>query len=124
MGHWIIDFGKISNRRIKTIGSALGIPIAAYRHQMDSFAFAHILKRHSNITLEDFLIIPDIIAAPDEVLYEGLSKQGLHMIKYSKNFGETFYYIEEVRTGRKVLSVKTMYKIKKPSSTSHIPLRT
>jgi phage-Barnase-EndoU-ColicinE5/D-RelE like nuclease3 len=55
-------------------------------------------------------LIPDILAAPDSVTGTGKSRIGAETITYQKEIGETLFYVEEIRTGRRELAMKTMFK--------------
>lgn len=103
-----------------------GIDVSGYNHEVDNFALQHSLENHKNdplpITKNDFALIPDIIKSPDAVEYVGKTKQMQDAIRYQKRFNGTTFYVEEVRTGRKTLNLKTMYKTKTPTSATRAPL--
>ncbi|MDR0798709.1 MAG: hypothetical protein LBN18_02985 [Dysgonamonadaceae bacterium] len=94
-----------------------------YVHTIDNFSIAHSLKQHSHLQNEklrgqiplvdsDFEMIPKIIEKYDKIEFSK-NKRNQNIIKYSKTFIDgTTYYVEEVRVGRKELSMLTMYKRK------------
>ncbi len=96
--------------------------LTGYRHTIDTFAVRHTLKIHGDarremkrgqiaVSPEDFECIPDILAAPDSVTGTGKSRIGAETITYRKTIGDmTVFYVEEVRTGRRELAMKTMFK--------------
>jgi hypothetical protein len=92
----------------------LGIDISHFEHELDNYGIKHSLDRHGKdslpVTKDDFYKIPEILSSPDQVTYVGTSGIGTHLIEYRKAFNGTTYYLEEIRTGRKTLSLKTLYK--------------
>ncbi|MDR0370499.1 MAG: hypothetical protein LBH80_01400, partial [Prevotellaceae bacterium] len=94
-----------------------------YVHTIDNFSVAHSLKQHGNKNREesrgqialsdsDFELIPHIIESYESIEFDK-NKRGQDIIKYSKTFEDGItYYVEEVRVGRKELSMTTMYKRK------------
>jgi SPP1 gp7 family putative phage head morphogenesis protein len=85
-----------------------GLDVAGYKHQIESDAVRHILREHPDMTKEDFSLIPEIVSAPDRITRTA-TKQGLDAITYEKNIGGVLRYVEEVRTGREELALKTFY---------------
>lgn len=92
----------------------IGIDPTGFCHAIDRYGLIHALKEHSHdelpLTTEDFKKIPDIVTAYDGVVRSGKSGLNLESLRFSKRFNGTVYYVEEVRTGQKVLIFKTMYK--------------
>lgn len=109
-----ITVGKANPQTVEILKKAIDTDVSKYVHQVDNYALKHILKRHSDdpfpITSEDFRLIPDILSTPDTVRYAGKTRKGKDAVVYTKQFNGVTYYIEEVRTGRKALALKTMYK--------------
>lgn len=113
---------------IETVDAAQAIKIqnvtntnlTGYQHTVDAYAIKHILRQHGNpdsetprglvaVTIDDFYLIPAIIKNADKIT-SGKTKQGLAAIIYEKKVGSIFYYVEEIRTGRKELAATTLYK--------------
>ena len=82
----------------------------------------HTLLRHGKktekkqvaVSFDDFLLIPKIIKKFDDVKLSGYTKKtNLKTIKFTKNINKINYVcIFEIRTGRKKLAFKTLYKKK------------
>lgn len=113
------SFGKIKSRLVIQIMKDLGFDYLHYIHELDNYGVKHVRERHSKdrygITDDDFSKIQEIIVNPDIVQYSGLSKINTHSIKYKKTYGGIIYcYVEEIRKGRKTLSLKTFYKQRNP----------
>lgn len=93
---------------------SIGIEPEGYCHAVDRYGLMHALKEHERdelpLTLEDFLKIPVIVTEYDVVVRSYKTELGLDAVLYTKQFEDTFYYVEEIRTGRKQLIFKTMYK--------------
>ena len=116
----IIETAEAKKLKIKT-----GLELNGYKRIIDKFGINHTLKEHGNektekargqlpITNEDFELIPQIVKT-ENVIYSGLSKTGLDCILYEAIIDDVYFYVEEVRKGRKELCIKTMYK-RKPTT--------
>lgn len=122
-----VNIGPVEQKVIDTVKNATGMDIKGYKHDVDNYGLHHALKKHGNDSMplkkEDFKLIPDIIKNYDKIIYEGKTQKGLGLdaFKYIKRYNGTTYVIEEVRTGSKTLSFKTMYKTKTPSTASLTP---
>ena len=128
------DLGPVS-QELAAAAQKNGVDIAGYRHNIENSAVTHIIKKHGNkaqeekrgqiaVTEEDLLNIPEIINNPDYTAFGAKDANGKDLIVYCKNMpdGSTFY-IEEVRTGKKTLSTKSMRKYKGEADPSSIAKR-
>jgi hypothetical protein len=99
------------------------IDLSGYKHEIDISGVRHAFNRHGDsqkearigqiaITEVDIKRIPYIIACYDKVEYGGKSGIGLDVIVYSKKINGTIVFVEEVRTGKKTLILKSMWKYK------------
>ncbi|MEN6440534.1 MAG: transglycosylase SLT domain-containing protein, partial [Syntrophobacter sp.] len=125
-----VTIGKIEDAEASNLKDNTGIDgLEGYAHTIDNFSMRHILKTHGQssteasrgqapITRDDLSRIPEIIQSPDKIENAGKSPLGLDTIKYTKTFNGEIYYLEEVRTGRKELATKTMWKTGAPRATS------
>lgn len=101
-----------------------GLDIAGYNHDLDVSGTRHAFKEHGTEKTEkprgqipiddtDFEKIPDVIYKADEINFTGKNKTGLETITYKKTMPDNIvFYVEEIRTGQKTLSINTMYKHK------------
>ena len=105
-----IDFLKIDTEQAQTIKEITGVEVKGYVHSLDNSGVLHALK-HKNISVADLLLIPFIIENYDFI---GKGKED-NTIVYKKIINQEYYYVEEIRTGRKKLDLKTLYKHKKRS---------
>ena len=91
-------------------------------HTVDAYSIKHILKQHGNqakeqlrgqvaVTINDFYLIPAIVKNAD-IITVSKTKLGLKAILYQKQIGDTYYYIEEIRSGKKELAATSLYKRK------------
>ena len=91
-----------------------GVDLTGYVHTIDSKAVRHRNNEHlkgdsDDITDDDLKQIPEIIYRPDAAKY--YKRKYLDHLNYEKTMSDgTYYYIEEVRTGKKTLTTKTIYK--------------
>ncbi len=93
-----------------------------YSHTVDTYAIRHALMQHGDpareaargnvaLTPADIAAIPDVLRSPDRIEpVMQTNKRGHDLIRYVKSIGDTVYYVEEVRTGRRELAMQTMYK--------------
>ena len=120
-----LELGKVNKTEINTIKKITGIDLSNYMRIIDTSAINHIINKHgikSNeckrgqipITHSDFLLIPFIIKNANKITYKGKNKRNLDVILYETEVGDSYFYLEEVRRGRKQLCVNTFYKRKSP----------
>lgn len=108
--------GKV-NQALKDAGIAADV--TGYSHLADAYAARHAFKQHGGsgemprgqrpVGPEDWARIPEIIANPDHVQVVGRTKHGRDVIGFWKREpGGTTMYVEEVRTGARVLAANSM----------------
>ena len=119
---------NVTEKQLKDLSDKGLVLDPSYRHSIENTAVAHNQKNHGSmeteeprgqiaITEDDYARIPQILDSYDDIEVAGENKLGLQTIRYRKVFPDgTSYYLEEVRTRRKSLAFKTMYKLKKGSS--------
>ncbi len=102
------------------------IDLTGYKHVIETTGIQHSVNRHGGrsndrepLSLEDYLLIPFIIRNRDKVSVSTTmtKRHEANVLVYEKQIGLEFYYVEEIRTGKKSLAFHTMYKreIKKPT---------
>jgi hypothetical protein len=89
---------------------------------VDNFGIIHTFKKHGNryqeqlrgqiaIEIEDFKHIENIISEYDAMTYGEVNDMGNMLIKYVKAIaGINYFYVVEIRTGRKEIALQTFYK--------------
>jgi len=114
------SLGEITDKQKQDIQQATGINIEDYsEHILDESNIRHAWKRHTNAKIEesrnqiplteaDFALIPFVLQEYDSIK-EGLSGK-LQTIEYHKRINGYIVVVEEIRTKRKKLAFKTMYK--------------
>ena len=119
----IITLGKASDRLVKE-AEKKGFNISDFIHNFDVSGVRHAFLEHGNekteskrgqtaISYDDLKKVPEIISDYDNVEFPGKNKIGRDVIKYTKKFSDgTVYYVEEIRNGRRTLTIQTMYKSK------------
>ena len=115
-----VDIGNVSHK-LADEARKNGYNIEGYKHNVDVSGVRHIYKQHGigneknknqiPLTDDDLKKIPEIIYHYDKVTFGAKDNKGTDIIKYQKQMpdGEVFY-LEEIRTGKKTLTTKTMYK--------------
>lgn len=104
---------KAKPATIQAAKQAFGQDVTGFNHTVDNYAVNHALKGQ-NITTKDISNIPSILSSPDHIFNGGKTKQGLDSLVYHKQIGGHNYYVEEVRTGKNQLAMKTLNKTKNP----------
>ena len=107
---------------VPRILAATGLELAGFAAVMDNYAVLHTVKNHSNakteiargqlpIELEDFGLVPFVLAEADAVHGDGKTKLGRDAVVVSKLVGGVGYLlVMEVRPGKKQLAMVSMRK--------------
>ena len=115
MKYYYVNYDYLSKDEIKRLSKKTGLEIQAKTRVIASDEIKHAYKRHCNdecpLRWEDFALIMVITTYYDSVKQGGLCN-GLQTIVYEKLIGDKYFVVEELRTGRKKLAFKTMYKRK------------
>jgi hypothetical protein len=125
-GIWV-DYAPVTSESAKRIFDSTGIRIdEQYVHTLDGAGVQHPLTEHGSdtekqkhqlpLTEADYKLLPEVISNPDKIERGGRTKQGLDSIVYIKRINGHSLVIEEVRTGKRKLVLKTMRKIKPKSA--------
>lgn len=116
-----LDYDRVSDDEARKIKAQTGLDVAGYTHSLDESAARHMLKEHGDpgrqaalgqlpLTEDDLTRLPGIVHNFDSVS-RGNKLRGLDTVIFSKIFPDgTHYFVEEVRTGRRKLAAKTMWK--------------
>ncbi len=99
-----------------------GLDLTGFKHLIDGSAVRHVLKNHGDAKVEqrrgqlpvteaDFERLPELVAAPDRVVFGTKNRLGRDQIAYAKRMDDgSILYMEEVRTGRKELAAVSLRK--------------
>lgn len=101
-----LDFAEVEISEANNLKKLTGLNFSGYKHSLDRSGIIHALK-HQNIEVSDILLIPCIIQSPDNLKVGNKP----NIIIYEKLIGDKYFYVEEIRKGRKKLSIKTLYKV-------------
>jgi hypothetical protein len=118
-----VSLGKVDGRLSRDL-SNLGFDLEGYTHEIDTQGIRHIFTEHGDpkkeiprgqvaIADDDIKKLPYIISSYDTVRLAGKTHRGLDVIEYRKKINGTIVYLEEIRTGKKTLTTKTMWKFKR-----------
>ncbi|MER2492325.1 LPD38 domain-containing protein [Catenovulum sediminis] len=116
-----IRYAAVKKEESDKLEQIINQSVDGYKHVVDTSAINHTFRKHGNqsteekrgqiaVTEKDFNRIPEIVANPDEITNAGKDDLGNQLIRYRKAFNGTTYYVEEVRSKRKELAMKTMWK--------------
>ena len=95
------------------------IDLKGYKHVIETSGIQHSEKRHGNksedrspLSLEDYLLVPYIIKERDKVEMSPQRdvRHRNRILIYTKQIGDTYYYVEEVRMKNKSLAFKSLRK--------------
>ncbi len=122
-----IAFGYVTADQGEVIKRATGLDVRGMFHVIDNYAIMHVFKRHSIESLEasrgqlavrdeDFELLPEVVAHPDRIEYVGKTHLGLDVIAFAKRINGSLIVVEEIRAGRNLLAVATLYKRKAPAA--------
>ena len=116
-----VAFGYVDEPQAERIRQATGLNLRGMFHVLDSHAAKHAFNQHGlevtetlrgqlPLTTEDFERLPEVVESPDFLESLGQTHQGLAVIGFAKRFNGVLVVVEEVRAGRNLLAVATMYK--------------
>ena len=115
----IID--DVVDDELLKIAAAHGIDLKGYKHVIETSGVQHSEKRHGKqsndrlpLSIKDYLLIPYIIRNRDkvEISTTKTKRHNMEVLVYEKLIGMNYYYVEEIRTGKKSLAFHTLYKRK------------
>ena len=112
-----IDIGPVSDAVATRIKEDTGLDVSGYTHSLDESGVRHIFNQHGDeeteqergqvaVTEEDFARLREVVAEPDSIR----PGNDANTVIFAKKFGNTWHYVQEVRTGRKKLAAKTLWK--------------
>jgi len=118
----VLRLGVITKEQAVAIYNKTGFELMDYERTIDTSAIRHILKKHGNqqkeilrgqiaVKDEDFELI-HLIAVPENIISFAKNKLGNDCLLYKARLDDTFFYAEEIRTGKKHLALNTLYKRK------------
>ena len=119
-----VKIGKVDDK-LSNEAKKAGFNIEGYEHDIDVSGVKHAFNEHGNaakeaqqgqiaVTDNDIKKIPDIIKSYDSVKFGEKDRSGMDLIVYSKKMTDgTTIYVEEIRTGKKTLTTKSMRKKKR-----------
>ena len=121
-GKSYFGYGYVSDEEAKRVKEAIGLDVYGAAHFINEQEIRHAMNRHGeqgeyrggqeSITKEDIESIPEYIRTADKISLEGITRQGLPLIRYQKRVNGHIVVIEEFRRGKRVLAFKTMWKYK------------
>lgn len=117
-----VEISIVDTLEAKMIELKTGFKLIGYKRIIDKSSVNHTIKQHGDtkaeklrgqiaVTLKDFELVPEI-ATSKNIIHVSKNKFGNDIILYEAIIKNTFYYVEEVRKGRKELCMTTMYKRK------------
>ncbi len=120
----VVKLGEIDALQAIAIENKTELNVSGYTRIIDVYGVKHTFKNHGDpiteakrgqiaVTKEDFLLIPQIVLT-ENIIYSGKNKIGKDCLLYEAIINDIFYYVEEIREGRKELAMNTLYKRKPP----------
>lgn len=127
------DLGPVTQKAVDQVKSATTFDLAGYTAMFDNSGVRHTLNHHSNVKIEkargqvalteqDFGQVPLILSEADAVYARGRTFHNVETIAFTKLInGEGYWLLKEVRPGRKLLALKSMWKKKGPWRDGELP---
>jgi len=123
-----VELGKISTITSQQIEKITGIDVTDWIVNIDESSVRHVMERHGDPITEkkrgqvavestDFDRIIEVLDSPDKI---ELDTKDNNCLIFSKKMDNNFIIVQELRVGRKKISLKTMYK--KPLSAPVAPV--
>lgn len=119
----MVSWARIGEVQEKVINEAAinQIDISNYKYNIDTSGVAHTFDEHGvgkekfknqiPVTDADIKIIPNIVYDYDDIIFGQIDNKGTPLIEFIKTQNNVeYHYLAEIRTGRKTLTLKTMYK--------------
>lgn len=122
------ELGNVSKEVVEKIKQTIGIDVSGWQHSIDEASIRHVFDSHGNsetesklgqiaITRDDIGRLLDVVNSPDNI-DKGNEP---NTIELSKRIGNEVFVVQEIKTGRNKLALKTMWK--KPLSARDAPLK-
>jgi hypothetical protein len=117
------EIAPVSQSVADQVAAVIGEDVSGWVHGIDESAIRHIIKRHGDqavettrnqiaIRPEDIENIALVLNEPDSVEDGGKTSDGTKTIVLKKKIGGEIFCLQEVRKGRKKLTVKTLWKVR------------
>jgi len=121
------EIGEVSPEVAEKVKLVTGIDVDGFVHGIDEAAIRHVFEEHGDVeaenkrgqiavTAHDIANLSAVVMSPDDI-QKGDEE---NTIEVSKRIGSEVLVVQEIRTGRKKLVLKTMWK--KPISAPDAPL--
>jgi hypothetical protein len=107
------------DEELMSLAAMKGIDLKGFKHVIETSGIQHSERRHGKrskdrepLSIEDYMLVPFIIRNRDKVsISTSKSKRHeMNIVVYEKLIGSNYYYVEEIRTGKKSLAFQTLYK--------------
>lgn len=106
------SLGVLTEAEIEKLKEKTGFDLKGYTRVIDKFGVIHTIKKHGDskreesqgqvaVTPRDFEIVPDIVRNADEIENAGKNNVGNDVIKYTKEYENKVFYLEEKRDCKK-----------------------
>ena len=115
-----MGYDKPSAAEAKRIFEAIGIDVSGTQRFISDQRIIHSLNRHGvgienregqePITKEDFEKIPEYVRTADQISIEGVTGQGLTVIRYQKRVNGHVVILEEHHRQKEFLDFGSMWK--------------
>lgn len=114
--------------RVAALTGVEAVELQRYDWAVDRNAVGHIARKHGDeaaeaargqiaVTPADYAMLPLIVARPDEIVYGGVSDAGHPVVTLRRTLrGVRYEAVFEVRTGRRMLALQTMWKRSAPAA--------
>ena len=117
------SLGFVPDEQANIIFEKTGLDVFGFERLLDNFGIRHAFKHHGNDETEeargqigikpiDFERIALILEMPDFIKLDGKNRLGNDVLVFQKNLEARYFFVAEIRTGRRLLALQTFYKQK------------
>ncbi len=112
----------LTESEIQYLREKVDLDLTGYVRMVSVYDIIHVFNSHGDrykeaargqvhVIIDDFRLIPFILDKGEAIDF-GTDKQGLNFVKYRADLQNKYFYVEIIRTGRKKLALKSMFKRK------------
>ena len=119
-----MTLGLLTGESVAQVNIMTKLDVSSFDYALDASSIRHVRDGHGDakgeylrgqkaVTAKDYARLPELLNAPDSVVYAGVSRMAKRpLVKVTKRMnGVEYVALFEIRTGRKMLALETFYAI-------------
>lgn len=117
-----LTLGLLTGESVAQVNIMTKLDVSSFDYALDASSIRHVRDGHGDakgealrgqkaVTAQDYARLPELLNAPDSVVYAGVSRMAKRpLVKMTKRIdGVEYVALFEIRTGRKMLALETFY---------------